>query len=333
MNQLHKFVFLAVVLLCTITDVKAQEFTIFSQFNAIADNREFFSEYSNAETIFGSNMAIGAKLNVDSLQGVVMGVSNFYEFGSSFLEQPFFAVLNYSFDNNIYDFKIGAFLRSDIDPMLHAFVSERYGYYNPTIDGIYLKYRKPNHEESILVDWVSRQDSTKREQFLVHLGARQLYGNFIFEEMVYMFHNAHRTIRLPNEHIEDYLGLCLLVGYDFAPKTPLDILTIKTGTLISADRNRGEQMEFSINPVWYTVLKAEYKGYGIESYYKYGNKQQFILGDSFYNNASNYLRTSLYFTPIKFKNVEGRFLWSLHLANGDLDNQQQFKLIYTIQNK
>jgi hypothetical protein len=294
----------------------------------IGDNREYFSGYNKPETIIGSRITIDFGTIVHDIHQVKAGLSYFYEYGSEVFALKPDIVLYYEVQKNALAFRMGAVPRREVLNYPLAIFSDVYGYYNPTIDGLQFQYKKTNSMVNAWVDWISRQDSVKREQFMAGFNGATRLGNFLIEDYWYMFHNAGREPRLPGEHIEDAMGGLICLGYDFSSLLPIDVITVKTGILNSMWRNRGNGLAFEVQNSSYTELHAEHKGYGIQATYNVGNKHHFTHGDSFYNNTNSYLRCNFYFTPINFEKVKGRFTWSLHLADGDLDNQQQFSLIY-----
>lgn len=332
MKNIFSFSFVSIFLLILILPriTRAQKLEYGLKYDGIGDNREFSSKYSKPETIFGSRLAIDAGSTIDSIHQFRAGLSYFYEYGSDLLELKPQLIMYYSMQKESWGFKMGAFPRKENIYMPYAFVSEKYEYFNPTVDGLLIKYKKLHNDMNLFVDWVSRVDSTRREQFMAGFFAKQNAGNFLFDEYWYMFHNAHRYARVPNEYIEDYMGVCVMTGYNFSGLVPLDILTVKTGLLASSYRSRGETMNYNFKPSSYSEIVADYNGYGVELYLKFGREHQFSHGDDFINNSKNYIRTRFYFTPINFGRIQGRFSWSLHIADGNLDNQQQFSLVYLL---
>ncbi len=310
----------------------AQRFDTSIKFEGIADNREFFSRYNQAETIMGSRLSIAFGTTVDSSHQILGGLSYMYEFGGSLTNIPLHPILYYHSKGNHWDFRIGSFLRNDIFLFPHAMISEKYKYYKPTIEGILLSHKTQHSTTHVFADWISRQDSTQREQFMAGFTGQNQWNNFLFEEYFYLFHNAGRIVRTADEHIEDTMGGLLLAGYNFNQDILLDKFTVKTGVLVSAFRNRGNGMDFDIRPSWYSELIAEYKKIGIEAYCKIGNQHHFSHGDNYYNNTKNYLRTRFYFAAINTPHVQGRFMYSLHFTDIRTDHQQQFSLIYYFNN-
>jgi hypothetical protein len=329
---MQKFLGFIITLLLT-THLLAQPIDYSFRFSGIGDNREYFSHYNQSQTILGvrGTFTLGACL--DSVNRVRAGIDYFYEFGSELGELKPKLILYYEASKGPWMFRFGSFTRSEVLNYPLAIMADDYDYYKPTLEGLYLRYQKQNWKMDVFADWVSRQDSVRREQFMAGSTINAHWGKFSTDFYWYMFHNAGRLVWDENLHIEDYQGALLLVGYNFSGIIPLDIAKVKTGVLTSLARNRGNGLDFSMANSWYSEAVLERKGFGIKAIFNFGDKQQFYFGDRFYNNTTSYIRTNLYFTPINFKNVKGRFTWSFHIANGDLDNQQQFSLIYTLNQK
>ena len=323
-----KVIYLIVIFSLISFILKAQKLEYGLKFDGIADNREFFSKYNDAETIMGSRVALTLGSTIDSIHQFRGGLSYFYECGSQLGEMPPTLILYYKVEKNKWGYLMGAFPRKENVIFPNAMISEKHEYFNPTVDGLLVKYTSKSSRLNLFADWVSRQDSVRREQFMAGFFGNQNYKGFIAEEYFYLFHNAGRIMREPGVNMEDTMGACFLLGYDFSSNVPLSVLTVKTGILTSAYRNRGNGLGFDINTSSYSEIVADYKGFGVEAYMKFGNQHHFSHGDKYYNRAKNYVRTRFYFTPIKFKQVEGRFMWSLHFTPGEMDNQQQFSLVY-----
>lgn len=326
--SISRIVFTVIMLsFCSFASI-AQNLEYGLKYDGIGDNREFFSAHSDAETFLGSRVAFTMGTTLDSVHRFRGGLSYFYEYGSELLEQPMQLILYYAFENEKLGFTMGAFPRKENLFFPHALISEKYEYFNPTADGLLIKYKSPKSNFNAFADWMSRQDSVRREQFMAGFFGTYKTGNFIFEDYFYLFHNAGRIYRVEGEHMEDTMGACFLFGYNFSQFVPLDILTVKTGTLTSAYRNRGSGLDFVINTSSYSEIVADYKGYGIEAYLKFGSKHHFSHGDNYYNSAKEYVRTRFYFTLINTEKVKGRFMYSLHFSKERMDHQQQFSLVY-----
>lgn len=324
-----KFPLLFFSLLLLILPARAQVLDYQFKFTGIGDNREYFSKYNEPQTILGTrgNFTLGAAL--DTVHSVRLGIDYFYEYGSSLGELPPELILYYEAHKEAWRFRMGNFNRAEVIQYPLAIMADDYTYYNPNIEGLYLGYSKPKFTINLFADWVGRQDSARREQFMAGFVSQQkLSSLFFFDESWYMFHYAHSKARPVGEFIEDYMGTLITAGVNLSEKMPLDIATIKTGGLCSLGRNRGNGNHFAVSVSSFTELLLEKKGYGLRASFNFGEPHHFFFGDSFYRNTTSYIRTDFYFTPIDTKHVKGRFTWSFHVANGDLDNQQQFSLIY-----
>lgn len=297
-------------------------------YRGIADNREYFSGYNTSETVLGSaiDAAIVAPINAENR--IYTGIHYFYEYGTELFELKPQPVLYFAHNGQKWDFKMGAFPRNESFELPQAMLSQRYGYYEPNVEGLFLKYKAEKSAFSIFADWIGRQDTLRREQFMAGVIGTQQAGNFLFEEYWYMFHNAKYIIPKPGVFIDDYTGALLLAGYDFSSFLPLDIFTMKAGALVSAFRNRGQGDDFDIKSSAYAEIKAEKNRLGLHATLKYGNKHAFSHGDRFYNNVKNYSRIKIYLTPFDTERVKGQLSWSFHFVDGDLDHQQQFSLVY-----
>ncbi|MBN2807283.1 MAG: hypothetical protein JXR22_11555, partial [Prolixibacteraceae bacterium] len=300
----------------------AQQFGYCLKYEGIGDNREYFSPYHQAETILGSRLSMTAGFTSDSVHRVHAGFSNFYEYGSRLLEQAVLPILYYDFATPGFRLTMGAFPRTESFAIPSAFISERYTYFEPNIDGLAMQYQKGDGKLGLMLDWVSRQDSSRREQFWTGLHGQQKLGVFSFDAFAFLFHNAHRMNRLPDDFIEDNMGSLVLAGIDLSEKTFLDVLTLQSGVLSSFFRNRGDGSEFEVKHSSYTVANAAYRWLGAEIIMKIGNQHHLAFGDDFYNNVENYSRLRLYSQFFDTRRVKGTFAWTFHLANGDLDQQQ-----------
>ncbi|MDA3879460.1 MAG: hypothetical protein PF436_03645 [Prolixibacteraceae bacterium] len=297
-------------------------------YRGIADNREYFSGYNTSETILGSGISALVAAPINDKHNFKAGVWYFYEYGTELFELKPQPIVYYTFFNSKWDFKMGAFPRDESYVLPQAMLSQRYGYFNPNIEGLFLKYKTDKANFSVFADWISRQDTFRREQFMAGLIGTQRTGNFLFEQYWYMFHNAKYIIPKSGVYIDDYTGALLLAGYDFSSLLPLDIFMVKVGALTSAFRNRGQGDEFDIKSSAYAEIKAEKNGLGVHATLKYGSKHAFSHGDNFYNNVKNYSRVKVYLTPFDTERVKGQLSWSFHFVDGELDHQQQFSLLY-----
>ncbi|HNW50441.1 MAG TPA: hypothetical protein PKH79_05125 [Prolixibacteraceae bacterium] len=334
LSGMQKLITFIVALLLTL-QLTAQSVDYTIRFNGIGDNREYFSGYNLSQTILGARGAFMLGTRLDSVNRMKVGIDYFYEFGGKLGTLKPNLILYYEAMKGPWQFRMGSFNRREVLDMPLAIVADTYNYYKPNLDGLYVGYTRQHFKMNVFADWVGRQDSVTREQFMAGSTIDTHWKWFTTNFYWYMYHRAGTLVWDPDTHIEDYMGALLQVGVNLSGVVPLDIATVKTGILTSLDRNRGSDMTYANHLSSYSEVVLEKKGFGVKALFNFGDKHVFYIGDPFFNNTTSYLRTSFYFTPINFKNVKGRFIWSMHLGNGGghLDNQQQFYLIYTFNEK
>jgi hypothetical protein len=294
----------------------------------IGDNREFFSGLSQSETILGSRITLDYGTLVDSAHEARLGFCYFYEFGSTLGQLAPKPVLYYHYHGKQWQFKMGAFPRNNELDYPHAILSERFAYFRPTMEGLLLGYNTKKLQAGAWTDWISRQDSLNREQFLAGWTLKTNFNHFFGNFWGYLFHNAHRLVRLPGEHIEDNLGGLVTLGFDFSSLLPIEQMKFSTGIMFSMSRNRGESKKFTTGISNYTQFTISHRGLGMDAIYNRGDQHQFTFGDHFFRNTNHYLRTNLFITPINHPKIKGRFTWSFHITQGQVDHQQLFSLVY-----
>ncbi len=316
------------LILCLYLSFAGKPQSLGFKFEGIGDNREFFSGLSQSETILGSRLTLDYGNSFDSVHSARMGLSYFYEFGSTLLELPLKPILYYQYHDKQWHFNIGAFPRNNELDYPYAIISERFIYNHPTIEGLLLKFNSKHLQAGAFTDWLGKQDSTRREQFMAGLTLKTQFKPFFGNFWGYLLHNAYRSERLPGEFIEDNLGGLVTLGFDFSPFLSIDHMTFSSGLLFSLFRNRGEGKSFTTGWSGCSMFSVSHHGYGLDAIYNYGDKHHFTQGDLFYKNTDHYLRTNLFFTPINHAKVKGRFTWSLHFTQGQVDHQQLFTLVY-----
>ena len=75
-----------------------------------------------------------------------------------------------------------------------------------------------------------------------------------------------------------------------------------------------------------------YKRLGLTNTFYTGEGHNLINGDKFYT-AKTYNRSDFSWTPILYKNIEGKLTLSFHFLEGIVDSQQAFGLRYNIGGK
>lgn len=334
MNHKHPLfskLFMFGLLLFSTTLSYGQELEGNLNFFGFMDNREYLKSGRYSQTIFGTRISPEVGLRIDSVHRLRIGFNALYEFGSQ--HAKFFdkiePVIYYQYEQDKIDFFIGSFPRlSLVDDYPRALLSDTLNYYRPNVQGMLAKYENDEFRETIWLDWTSRQTDIDRETFIFGLSGKYKPGKFFISHHAYMFHNAGAAIEVPGDNLQDNGAAELKIGIDLSRSTFLDSLTVAGGGMMSFERTRSIS-DFVTPKGFVADLYAGYKRFSITNTFYAGQGHHLILGDKFYD-AKTYNRIDLGWTPILFKNISGRFVFTYHYADGIMDNQQAFFLRYNL---
>lgn len=310
--------------------VQAQNVEYAITFEGIGDNREYFSGKAMPQTILGSRGAfeIGYKTGNHRIRG---GLSHLLEFGSAIdFHQPHLT-LYYQFSDEQKTFLFGAFPRRGRIDFPLVMLTDTLLYYRPNIEGLFGEVRWEWGKQNGFVDWVSRQTTVKRENFMAGFSGELFHKNLFLENYLLLFHDAGPAADIPGDHIKDYFGYALRAGIRTSGTSRLQA-HLKAGILNSGYRERNVTEGFIHSNSFFAEMAGRYKNYGIKSVLNAGGGHRFAYGDRFYR-ATNYWRTDVIWHFINHEKVRGRFNLSFHLIDWkDLDQQQQLSIIYLFGN-
>jgi hypothetical protein len=330
--NIKKITFLFGLIFCLTFTVKSQVLEGDINYFGFIDNREYVRSGRFSQTIFGNRFATEVGLKLDSFNRFRIGFNALYEFGSkknTFADQIQLTIY-YEHQKNNWNFFIGAFPRLNLlDNYPRALLKDTLNYYRPNIEGMLVKYQTQKFKETVWLDWTSRQTNIDKETFLFGFSGKYQPGIFFISHHAYMYHNAGAAISNPNDFLQDNGAVMGELGVDLSKKTKLDSLTISGGLLLSIDRVRAFSSGFSTPAGFISNVYASYKKFSIQNTFYSGQSHNILYGDQFYT-AKNYNRIDLGFSPIRFKNLEGKFVFSYHFVDGKTDNQQAFFLRYHI---
>ncbi|OAQ40475.1 hypothetical protein A5893_05880 [Pedobacter psychrophilus] len=321
----------------TIINLKVKSQTIEANLNyfGFMDNREYARSFRYSQTIFGNRISPEVGLKLDSFNRFRIGFNALYEFGSqknTFIDK-IDPVIYYEHEKNNWQFFIGSFPRLNlVDNYPRGLIRDTLNYYRPNIEGMLVKYQTKKFKETVWLDWTSRQTANDKETFLFGFSGKYQPGIFFLSHYAFMFHNAGAGIPIPGDFLQDNGGLQAEIGMDLSRKTFLDSLTLSGGVMFSIERTRAISSSFDTPAGFVSNLYASYRKFSVQNTFYAGEGHHIIYGDSFYTSKS-YDRIDLGYTPIKYKNLEGKFVFSYHIVDGALDNQQAFFLRYNISGK
>jgi hypothetical protein len=308
--------------------LKAQKLEGSLDYFGFADNREYAASKRFSQTIFGNRLSPEIGIGLDSVNHLRVGFNALYEFGSKGISNVD-PVIYYRNTRNHWDFYIGSFPRQNLlDDYPRALFKDTLNYYRPNVKGMLWKFENKHGKEVMWIDWTSRQTNFDKETFLFGLSGVAKFGSFYFSHYGYMFHNAGPGIPIPGDHVQDSGGAIFKFGVDLSKKTFLDSLNISAGSFTSLERIR-DVTDLNTPTGFILDTYASYKKFSITNTFYTGQKHHIIYGDQFYT-ANTYDRVDLGWSFIKYLNIEGKFVLSLHFVEGVVDNQQAFTLRYHI---
>jgi hypothetical protein len=304
----------------TLFHVTSQTFDWRAGFHGFFDNREYFNQHTNDQTMFGSRVYGEAGFSLNDNSRVMAGLNYLYEFGSKGDLIAPDIILYYHAYNRSLNFLFGAFPRKKLIDQPLLLLTDTLNYYRPYTEGAFLEFRKSWGYHNIWIDWTGRQTNNKREAFLIggsgHLGK----GILFYEHHFNMYHLAAPAIPIPDEHLRDNGGLTAVCGLDLSSKLPVDSIFISSGIGLSFDRIRNVY-DFRTPVGWYSELGAEYKGFGIHGTFYMGDSHTIIYGDRFYSSDS-YQRIDLFYERNHSKRISGKLQFSFHFIPGVTDYSQ-----------
>jgi hypothetical protein len=296
--------------------VNAQGFIWHTGYFGFFDNREYFNQYVNDQTIFGMRLSGEAGYHINETGRIMAGVNFLYEFGGNgTIKAPDITAFYEGYRKHM-GLTIGAFPRAKRITMPFALITDTFQYYRPNIEGILLDYKTNGFSHNVWIDWTGRQSLNKREAFIIGFSGHAEKGIFIYNHHFVMSHLAHSLNDSIEEHIRDNGGYNIMPGLDFSNKTGFDIFELSVGYLGSYDRIRGVY-GFRFAHGFMGELKLLYKKIGINGIVYSGDNQVITSGDGFYK-SDFYSRVDTYFQVLT-PNIESRVQCSFHFLPGILD--------------
>jgi hypothetical protein len=305
------------------------------------DNTEFGGSKAEIDqTMAGTRLAPEIGMSFDTIHRVHVGVALLQEFGSTKTVDSYYPIAYYEYNLAPFKFCMGAFPRDSVTgDYPRVFFQDSIGYYRPLINGLVWKIYNNHSHMKVWLDWTGRQSETKREAFFMGWAGKTQKGVLYLQHFGYMFHYAKMKNAPDSQYIHDN-GLALTsVGIDLAKKTGFEKLNIDAGWLLGLEDDRGTSGWLKHNALM-VQANVEYKGLGISNSFYYGAKQMAFYkeennslywGEPIYRN-SNYNRTDLYIKFIESDNVNIKFVYTLHAAEGTVYHEQGLYASFNLNN-
>jgi hypothetical protein len=316
MTILYKYLLACLIWLTTLIGLRAQEFVYNIGYLGFFDNREYFNEFVNDQTFFGSQVSGELGYSFNENNRIMAGANYVYEFGSKGeWIVPDFTAYYYGKRKNL-GLYLGSFPRVNIINMPLALMTDTFQYYRPNVEGILIEYKTTGFRHNIWIDWTSRQSYQKRETFLLGFSGFAKKGIFIYQHHFVMTHLAHSLNHNSDERIRDNAGFSVKPGLDLSKVTGLDSLAFSAGVLGSYDRIRSIY-DFRFPIGFLGEIVAEYRGFGLHGTLYSGESQIITSGDGFYK-SSFYSRADAYY-QVSNSNIDGKLQFSFHFLPGVVD--------------
>lgn len=318
-----------ILLIAFLTNLSAQRAVWEAGYNGFFDNREYFNDYVEPQTMFGSRVFGYGGFSINETQAFFAGLDILYEFGDKIQEEDLSPILFFEFQKDFIDLRMGAFPRKNLVKMPLFMQNDTLFYYRPNIQGIYLNLKQSWGSHNLWVDWTSRQTDTNRETFQIGGSGDLKHGIFFYKQDFIMTHFAGPAIPIQGDHIRDNGGFSARIGLNLS-KLLFDSLYVSTGYCFSYDRVRHVKLEYAHGNL--TQLYLQLYGFGIRATNYYGNGQIQMGGDGLYA-APSYQRFDFSWSIFRSDNVKGKIEFSFHLIEDELDYSQSFTIYATIGNK
>lgn len=302
-----------IILLFSVLVLQAQDkrlkFTYDVDFEMNFDNREYYkSAFSESMTIFGARLTPSVGLEAVQSDGtshrLMIGADIMKDFGAppkskiALLDEvTFYYSLNKKFDKTQMTLYAGIFPRKTMEGKYsEAFFSDSLKFYDNNLEGLLLKFQRPNSYYEIGCDWMGQYSANQRERFMIFTNGEARVASILsLGYSAYMYHFANTWYV---KGLVDNVLVNPYARFDFAHLTDFQSLSLNVGYLQAFQNNRkhvghyvfpgGLHVDLEIRK-WDVALKnMAYYGADLMPYYnwsdeggtKYGSN--LYLGDPFY---------------------------------------------------
>ena len=295
-----------VLLSFTILPLAAQEVEWSIDASTVIDNREGGSDdYTPDQTFMFTRLApeLGVSMldGEHQLKGGIVWYQPMIDDLSGYKVLP---TLYYRYNRHDgWHVTAGLFPRSlMVERMPRYLWSDSLNYVQPNLRGIMAQLVKPEGYAEMAVDWRQMQTEHQREAFTAMLNADwHLSGPFKAGAHLQYSHLAKSISHAPGEFVTDDVLINPMLSLDFSRRnTLLDSLRVSAGSIITLERNRGEdrwhnRAGFLLTATarwhWLQLDESFYAGQELLPLYPLLGSQ-LNLGDPYYNNKV-YSRTDL----------------------------------------
>lgn len=332
---------LVLLLILCIQPTKAQSLLWDVDFLGYFDNREYKTDLSPHETLFGVRLSpeIGLGL-LDNTHRLMVGASWIQPFGADIDEGEITPTVYYRYDKEKIKLSFGMFPRTQLIENLPSYmISDSMAIYSPNITGFLFQYQNQKGYGELYIDWTQMQSNDRREAFQIYAAGRWTPNLFLLGGNFNMGHLAGSSDGGEDESVMDHLSVQPYVGVDFTRLAPkLDTLSIRAGYYLGIERHRGTGESYTPNGVlieanfaWRYILlnNITYIGGDMEPFYSTVGAQLY-QGDPFYRTTSWYNRSDVAFNILQNSYINILASLNFHLLPSSFNFQQQLTVRFNL---
>lgn len=302
------------------------------------DNREYKSEYTIPQTIFGSKLEPQLGLEWNQNNSINIGAEIFTSMGKENFFESALPLIYYNYSSPKINLAAGILPRSSMmGDYPTAFFSDSIKYYQPIIQGGLFNYAGKHGYIEMGCSWVGLLSEDRREQFMIFSSAEVRKGPLTVGYFFNMMHYAmSQTV---SGVVDNILGL-YYIGMDLGRVGVfLDALSFKGGVMTAVQRDRkydveaypaGLYLDLSMQKWHIGVENSLYVGDCLMPFYE-GHTDNYYgadlyYGDPYYRTSNIYNRLEVYWQAVNTSRLNLR-ISSVHHYDGSVwDWQQVLKL-------
>lgn len=355
------------VIICLLVAVLSSAKTSFVYdvgFEMNFDNREFYkSAFSRSMTIFGARLTpeIGLEFvpGTDMSHRLMVGADMMKDFGTSlqkdiFRELTLYYTMEKDFGDTDMTLHAGIFPRRKMEGYYsEVFFSDSLKFYDSNLEGILLKFERPDAVFELGCDWMGKYGPECRERFMVFSSGEGKVAPILrIGYSAYMYHFAS------SEQVHGVVDNILLNPYarfDFGHLMDFDEFSVRLGWLMGMQNDRraqtgyvfpgGGELDLEVRKWNFGVKNSMYYGTDMMPFYnnldaggfKYGN--HLYMGDPFYRihdesskvGPGLYDRLDVYWTPLHNEYIDVKIGAMFHFHDFRYSGcQQVVKLCFNL---
>ena len=319
------------------------------------DNREFAkSHFTPSMTIFGARLTPYVGLALNEADGtahrLMAGVDVMKDFGSGknldlFQEISLYYNFHKKISNTEMEIYAGIFPRRTMEgSWSQAFFSDSLAFYDNNLEGLLLKFRRPQAYFEVGCDWMGQYGQDRREKFMIYTSGE---GKVLpFMRLGYSGYMLHYANSDKAKGLVDNILLNPYATFDFARIADFQTLTFRIGWLQAMQRDRiyigrfvypfGGEFDQEIRKWNVGIHNRMFYGFDMMPYYdmvdnigeKYGTSLYF--GDPLYrmhdesgSGAAFYDRLEVYYEPSLGRYLTVRVAALFHIHGVKFSGSQQ----------